>query len=93
VSDGTQQGVSLVGTYALESELKGVLWLGVDKLLALNQKFEICAYATALMQRNPADLLNPKAAFEQQEDYIAQLIPQYYLLNVLNQPIRPSTTR
>lgn len=87
VSDGTQQGISMVATYDLESELKGMLWLGMDKILVMDSTQEILVYITTLLQKNPLEPKNPKAKVEQEALYIVQMVSQYYLLNALNKPI------
>jgi hypothetical protein len=87
VSDGTQQGISMVATYDLESELKGMLWLGVDKILVMDSTQEILVYITTLLQKNPLEPKNPKAKVEQEALYIVQMVSQYYLLNAMNKPI------
>ena len=87
VSDGTQQGISQVATYDLESELKGMLWLGSDKILVMDSTQEMLVYVTTLMQKNALEPKNPKAKVDQEALYIVQMVSQYSLLNTLNKPI------
>ena len=87
MTDGTQQGISLVALYDLESELKGMLWLGADKILVMDSTQELLVYVTTLLQRSPLEPKNPKAKVDQEALYIVQMVSQYSLLNALNKPI------